>query len=51
LLQLIKNIFIEELMAYKKPQKSTFQKVTMVVVIIMVVLTLFSVLASMLAVL
>ncbi|MFR6493503.1 MAG: DUF4044 domain-containing protein [Lactococcus lactis] len=38
-------------MAYKKPQKSTFQKVTKVVVIIMVVLTLFSVLASMLAVL
>ncbi|MRM51241.1 DUF4044 domain-containing protein [Lactococcus lactis subsp. cremoris] len=35
----------------KKPQKSTFQKVTMIVVIIMVVLTLFSVLASMLAVL
>ena len=49
--ELVKNIFIEELMAYKKPQKSTFQKVTMVVVIIMVVLTLFSVLASMLAVL
>ncbi|KSU14518.1 hypothetical protein LMG9449_2548 [Lactococcus lactis subsp. lactis] len=51
MLQLVKNIFIEELMAYKKPQKSTFQKVTMVVVIIMVVLMLFSVLASMLAVL
>ncbi|KZK37995.1 DUF4044 domain-containing protein [Lactococcus taiwanensis] len=38
-------------MAYKKPEKSTFQKVTMVVVIIMVILTLFSVLASVLTVL
>ena len=36
-------------MAYKKPEKSTFQKVTMVVVIIMVVLTLFSVIATMLS--
>ncbi|AYG00925.1 MULTISPECIES: DUF4044 domain-containing protein [Lactococcus] len=36
-------------MAYKKPEKSTFQKVTMVVVIIMVVLTVFSVLATMLS--
>ncbi|RZI49055.1 DUF4044 domain-containing protein [Lactococcus kimchii] len=38
-------------MAYKKPQKSTFQKVTLVVVIVMVILTLFSVLASVLPIL
>ncbi|MFC4651335.1 DUF4044 domain-containing protein [Lactococcus nasutitermitis] len=34
-------------MAYKKKQKSTFQKVTLIFVWVMVILTLVSVIASM----